>query len=243
MIDYKIPNLPLPYDLEQKPILKQLAKSHSALAELKGCCAIVPNEDILIQTLGLQEAWKSSEIENIVTTQDELYASDNTAQKFISTEAKEVYNYANALVKGYRSVKDTGLLLNRHITQLYKDIEQVDNGFRTVPVYLRDNRDNIIYTPPKKHSDIVRYMGNLEKFINDDAMSDVDNLIKMAIIHHQFESIHPFEDGNGRSGRIINILYCAEKITRFTCFIFIPVYKFEQTTILYIIAIGETKQR
>lgn len=208
---YTIPKLPLPYDLETKHILKQVTKSHTALAELKGVCAIIPNENILIQTLVLQEARKSSEIENIVTTQDDLYASDVLQQDFKSPEAKEVHNYSHALLRGYETVKEHRLFLNKDIIQLYKDIEQVDTGFRSVSVYLKDNAGRTIYTPPEKKDDIIQYMDNLEKFMNDDSKSDLDDLIKMAIIHHQFESIHPFHDGNGRSGRIINVLYLVQK--------------------------------
>lgn len=208
-MNYSIPLLPLAIDLESKPVLKKLSKAHRALAELKGVSGIIPNQTILTNTLSLQEAKDSSAIENIITTHDELYKSDLSAKQFASFAAKEVYSYAAALQSGYQRVKKTGLLINNHILEIQQTLEENSSGFRTLPgtVLKNDRSGTVVYTPPQNESQIRSLMDNLEKFINDDTLSDADPLTKMAVIHHQFESIHPFYDGNGRTGRIINILY------------------------------------
>jgi Fic family protein len=208
-MSYSVPMLPLSIELESRPVLKKLAKAHQALAELKGVSGIIPNQSILISTLSLQEAKDSSAIENIITTHDELYKSDFSAKQFASFAAKEVYNYAAALQNGYQKVKKTGLLINNHILEIQKTLEENSSGFRKLPgtALKNDRTGEIVYTPPQDESQIRILMNNLEQFINDDTLSDADTLIKMAVIHHQFESIHPFYDGNGRTGRIINILY------------------------------------
>ncbi|MCX6989493.1 MAG: Fic family protein, partial [Chlamydiae bacterium] len=196
-------------ELETKPILKKLAKAHQALAELKGVSGIIPNQSILISTLSLQEAKDSSAIENIITTHDELYKSDVSAKQFENFATKEVYSYAAALQNGYQKVKKTGLLINTHILEIQQALIENSAGFRKLPgtVLKNDQTGEIVYSPPQHESQIRLLMTNLEQFINDDTLSDADPLIKMAVIHHQFESIHPFYDGNGRTGRIINILY------------------------------------
>lgn len=205
--------LPLPIDLETKPVLKKLARAHQALAELKGVTGIIPNQSILISTLSLQEAKDSSAIENIITTHDELYKSDALAKQFTSHAAKEVYSYAAALKSGYEQVKQTGLLTNNHILEMQATLEENDAGFRKLPgtALKNDQTGEIVYTPPQDGAQIIALMSNLEQFINNDDLSDIDPLIKMAVIHHQFESIHPFYDGNGRTGRIINILYLVKQ--------------------------------
>lgn len=208
-MNYVIPKLPLSIDLETKPVLKKLAKAHQALAELKGVSGVIPNQSILISTLSLQEAKDSSAIENIITTHDELYKSDVSAKQFTNFAAKEVYSYATALQNGYEKVKKTGLLVNNHILEIQQALVENSAGFRKIPgTMLKNNQTGeVVYTPPQDESQISTLMNNLELFINNDSLSDMDPLIKMAIIHHQFESIHPFYDGNGRTGRIINILY------------------------------------
>ena len=199
--------LPLEIDLETKTVLKKLVTSHQALAELKGVVETIPNETILINTLSLQEAKDSSAIENIITTNDELFKSDVVQEHFTSSAAKEVHHYAIALLHGFEQVKRTGLLTNNHILQIQSIIEENSAGFRKIPgtELKNDLTGEVIYTPPQHIDDIQRLMGNLEKFINDDTYCNWDPLIKMAIIHHQFESIHPFYDGNGRTGRILLI--------------------------------------
>ena len=206
---YTIPTLPLPFDLESKEVLKQLNKANRRLAELKGIAATIPNEQILISTLTLQEAKDSSEVENIVTTQDELYkASIDLHKGFISAATKEVLNYREAIQQGFKMVRTNKILRNNDIKQIQKCLEYNHAGFRAVPgTTLKRSDGVVVYIPPQDKDTIDNLMQNLEQFINDMDMCDLDPLIKMAIIHHQFESIHPFYDGNGRTGRIINVLF------------------------------------
>lgn len=208
MSQYKIPSLPLPYDLETKAVLKQVNLANKKLAELKGVAQTIPNEVILLSTLTLQEAKDSSAVENIVTTQDDLYKADlDLKQSIISASAKEVLNYREAIIHGFNIVREHRMLTNNHIKDIQAYLEHNSAGFRSVPgTTLKRNDGTVVYTPPEPDM-INTQMENLESFINDDSLSDQDPLIKMAIIHHQFESIHPFYDGNGRTGRIINILY------------------------------------
>jgi Fic family protein len=201
--------LPLSIELETKQILKSLLPAHKALAELKGIASSIPNQSILINTIGLQEAKDSSAIENISTTHDDLYKSELNLNAFRSSDAKEVQNYIAALKKGFELVSQSGLLTIRTILQIQEVLEENSAGFRKLPGTELKNAatGETIYTPPQDPKDINRLMYNLEQFINDPELCQIDPLIKMAIIHFQFESIHPFYDGNGRTGRIINLLY------------------------------------
>ena len=210
---YKIPTLPFDFDLETKAVMKKTAAARSALAEMKGAAASIPNDSILISTLSLQEAKDSSAIENIITTHDELYQSDFFAKNFKSIASKEVHNYAEALRTGFITVKERGFLSNNHILELQAAIEENKAGFRKLPGTELKNEQTgeVVYTPPQSYDEVVAHMSNLEQFINDNTLSDWDPLVKMAVIHHQFESIHPFYDGNGRTGRIINILYLVKE--------------------------------
>lgn len=210
---YKIPLLPLAFDLETKAIMKKTAAARSALAEMKGAAASIPNDGILISTLSLQEAKDSSAIENIITTHDELYQSDFLSKSFKNLASKEVHNYAQALQAGFQIIKKQGFISNNHILDIQATIEENEAGFRKVPGTALKNEQTgeVIYTPPQHPDEIQDLMNNLEKFMNENELCDWDPLVKMAIIHHQFESIHPFYDGNGRTGRIINILYLVKE--------------------------------
>ena len=204
-----VPLLPPVQDLESKAVLKKAALAHRYLAELKGLVASIPNENILIDTLTLQEAKDSSEIENIVTTHDELYKA-TLFSKFVGSAAtKEVSRYASALKLGFANVQRDGLLTINHVLEIHQELEQNNAGIRSVPgtALRNDKTGDIIYLPPQNHQTILTLLKNLEQFVNDKDFCDIDILIKMAVIHLQFESIHPFYDGNGRTGRIINILY------------------------------------
>lgn len=210
MNTYTIPTLPLKYDLETKEILKQLNNANRRLAELKGVALTIPNENILVSTLTLQEAKDSSEVENIVTTQDDLYqgAAASLSEFAINAATKEVLNYRKALQHGFHLVKEKGLLTSAVITEIQTKLEHNSAGFRSIPgTALKRSDGKVVYTPPQDKQEILRLMDNLEQFINDDSLSELDPLIKLAIIHQQFESIHPFYDGNGRTGRIICVLY------------------------------------
>jgi Fic family protein len=207
MQDFILPTLPPKEFAETSTILRQLAKSHRYLAELKGTSKTIPNESILISTLTLQEAKESSEIENIVTTHDDLF-KENIFIDSKNPASKEVFNYAQGLKLGFEIVRNEQLLLNKHILIIQKELLESNAGFRIQGgTKLLNSQGQIVYTPPQNAAEVLALMSNLEKFINDNDFSDIDPLIKMAIIHYQFESIHPFYDGNGRTGRIINILY------------------------------------
>lgn len=204
--------LPLEIDLETKVVLKKVAEARAALAEMKGVAASIPNERILINTLVLQEAKDSSAIENIITTQDELYQADLAAKKFKTVASKEVHSYAQALKAGHETVKVANLLTQNNIIKIQATIEENDAGYRKLPgtELKNDQTGDVIYKPPDP-KEIKDLMANLEQFINVNSLSDWDPLVKMAVMHHQFESIHPFYDGNGRTGRIINILYLVKE--------------------------------
>lgn len=205
--------LPPKQDFETRTVLKKLIQAHKALAELKGLLTSIPNQSILLETLTLREARESSAIENIISTFDEVYQSNSFRNMFASPAAKEVHQYATALKKGFGLVKQHQLLTNNHILQIQEVVEQNKAGFRKLPgtKLMNDRTGEVIYTPPQEYDTLLWFMNNLETFINDDTLMDADPLVKMAIIHHQFESIHPFYDGNGRTGRIINILYLVQK--------------------------------
>ncbi|MDM8545174.1 Fic family protein [Candidatus Venteria ishoeyi] len=209
MSDWQPAALPPALELETKAVLKQAALAHRYLAELKGVGATIPNETILINTLTLQEARDSSAVENIITTQDALFRAELQTEVFANTATKEVQNYANALRTGFELVRHGKILTLNHIKQIQSELEGNNAGFRRqAGTALKNQRTGeTVYTPPQHPDDINRLMDNLEQYINNDELSDVDPLIKMAVIHHQFESIHPFYDGNGRTGRIINVLY------------------------------------
>ena len=211
----KLQPLPLPSidQWETRAVLKKTAEAHRYLAELKGVAASIPNEAILINTLSLQEAKDSSEIESIITTHDELYKASLFEETAISVATKEVQDYATALKQGFNVVRGNKLILLRDILAVQEKLEHNDAGLRRLPgTDLKNARTGqVVYTPPQNHSEILELMGNLVNYINDDSLCDADPLVKMAIIHHQFESIHPFYDGNGRTGRILNILYLVSK--------------------------------
>ena len=197
---------------ETPTILKRLASSSRQLAELKGVAASIPNQGILISTLGLQEAKDSSEIENIVTTHDELFKDDVLPEAFANPAAKEVLRYRQALRLGFERVRESGLLTANHIIEIQAELERNNAGFRKLPgTALKDGGGQTVYTPPQDPAEIVELMRGLERFINTPELFAADPLIKMALIHHQFESIHPFYDGNGRTGRIVNVLYLVKE--------------------------------
>ena len=201
-----ISQLPLSYQLETQKVLKKAISANRALANLNGVARIIPNSTILINSLVLQEAKDSSEIENIITTHDELYRA-NLDIESVTHEAKEVQNYKEALLRGFSLVKEHELLLKKHIVEIQSVLEKNDTGVRKQAGTNLKNAQTgeVIYTPSQDYEMIQELLTNLENYINEP--NELDPLVNMAIIHHQFESIHPFYDGNGRTGRIINILY------------------------------------
>ena len=210
MKEFIPPKLPLDFQF-QETTYKKLILASRELSELKGIAKTIPNQEILINTLSLQEAKDSSEIENIITTHDELFLSAMHSEA-LSKSAKEVQNYAKALKIGFKLIQAEGLLRTAHILKMQQILEGNHAGFgKQAGTTLKNQKGEIKYIPPQNPQDILTLMDNLEQYINDDSLQDLDPLIKMAIIHYQFESIHPFYDGNGRTGRIINILYLVHK--------------------------------
>ena len=201
-----------PRRFETTPILKKLTAASRKLAELKGVAATIPNQGILINMLGMQEAKDSSAIENIVTTHDEVFRDAAFPAALNNPAAKEVVRYGHALRAGFDAVRRHGLLTTNHILKIQAELACSSAGFRKLPgTALKDGTGRVVYTPPQDAAAVVEWMGDLDRFINDDARFDADPLIKMALIHHQFESIHPFYDGNGRTGRIVNVLYLVKQ--------------------------------
>lgn len=205
-----LPLLPPPGELETKAVLKKAIAANKALAELKGAGELIPNQSLLIQTIGLQEAKLSSEIENIVTTNDELYRAFADDGQRTNPHTKEVLRYKDALWHGFKSIRDDNRSLTTNLFEsLFQIIKDTSAGIRRTPgTKLANSRGEIIYTPPEGESIIRDKLANLERFIYDE--SDLDPLVKLAVMHYQFEAIHPFTDGNGRTGRILNILYLIE---------------------------------
>lgn len=187
-------------------VWKYESAARSAVAELKGIAHIIPNQAILVNAIALQEAQDSSEIENIITTQDRLYRAVTMKDDNNTPQTKEVINYREALFTGYAFIKDKGFITVNDIITLQEIIVRNNAGIRSMPgTSLRNDRTGeIIYTPPDDRRIIYSLIDNLMLYFNNDK----DNsLIKLSITHYQFESIHPFYDGNGRTGRILNVLY------------------------------------
>jgi len=207
-----LPALPPAAEIETPAVLKKAITASRALAELKGMAERMPNQAMLIDSLVLQEARASSEIENIVTTNDELFKAASDESLPASAEAKEVLRYRQALNHGFRLIRErpqrplaTGLFIE--IAQI---IKQTDFGVRRTPgTRIANSRGETIYTPPEGEGVIRDKLRDLENFMHAD--DDMDVLVKMALVHYQFEAIHPFPDGNGRTGRILNILYLVDQ--------------------------------
>lgn len=206
-----LPELPPKQDIESKNVLKHAISANRELARLKGYCSLLPNDSILLSSIILKEASASSEIENIITTQDALYKAIVAKARIIDPATKEVLSYRSALWLGYSEIKKSDLLRVNTILSIQEELEQNSAGIRKLPgtSLVNDTTGEVMYTPPDNEEVIKNLLRNLEKFINSD--DETDYLIKMAIIHYQFESIHPFYDGNGRTGRIINVLYLVLK--------------------------------
>src|SRR3989344_8876599 len=208
MNNKELNELPFAIDFETKKVLKSLPAAHAALAELKVTASTIHNQDILINTLTLREAKDSSAIENIITTYDELYKSELNFDSYHSPKAKKVQNYNSALKKGLELCSKSGSLTNKTILKIHEILEENKEGFRKSPSTIDKNANRESnYTPPQSHDEIVHFMTNLEQYIQTSEINKLDPLIKMAIIQYQLESIHPFYEGSGRIGRIINLLY------------------------------------
>lgn len=204
-----LPLLPPGVELETKAVLKQAITANRVLANLRGLAAQIPNQGVLINSIVLQEARLSSEIENIVTTNDELYRADADADGKTDAHTKEVLRYRQALNHGFLALKTRPLSTNLFI-EMVQIIKEMDLQVRKLPgTALKNSQAEVVYTPPVGEQVIRDKLANLEQFIHAD--DDLDPLIKMAVMHYQFEAIHPFDDGNGRTGRILNLLFLVEK--------------------------------
>jgi len=201
--------LPPPKEkVETIKILRSVNTATAALAELKGIAKTIPNQAMLINAIVLQEAKGSSEIENIITTQDELYKALIINRSNVSLETKEVVNYRKSIFHGFDLIKKQGFLKVNDIVSIQKELVGNNSGIRSMPgtVLKNDTTGEVVYTPPQDKQEILDLLSNFIDYYNQNNQ-DLSPLINLAILHHQFESIHPFYDGNGRTGRILNILF------------------------------------
>jgi len=206
----ELPLLPPPADIETTQVLRKSISAGRALAELKGIGSTIPNQEILINSIILQEAKASSEIENVVTTNDELFRAFSAGGSAFDPATKEVLRYREALWEGFNDLEKRGILTTNAFIRIFQTIKQTDEGIRkTTGTALANGTGKIIYTPPEGEAVIREKLKDLEDYIH--GKDKTDPLIKMAIIHYQFESIHPFTDGNGRTGRIVNILFLVQQ--------------------------------
>jgi Fic family protein len=205
-----LPALPPAADIESKLILKACIEARTALSELRVAGELIPNQAVLINSIPLLEAQASSEIENIVTTADKLFRHAGKADGESDGPTKEAFRYRTALYQGFRHLNERPLSTATCV-EVCRIIKGVELDIRKTPGTALENKitGEIVYTPPEGESLLRDKLANWERFIHD--FSDVDPLIRMAVMHYQFEAIHPFTDGNGRTGRVLNILYLVEK--------------------------------
>ncbi len=201
-----LPLLPPKADIETKEILRKTISAGRALAQLNGTLLNLPNPTLFLDTIYLQEAKASSEVENIITTNDELYKSLVADRKVENSATKEVLSYKEALWLGLEQLKKKPFITTNLCISIVQCIKQNTAPIRVTPgTTLSNTKGEVIYTPPSGEKVIREKLADLEKFVNED--ETIDPLIKMALMHYQFEAIHPFSDGNGRTGRILLLLY------------------------------------
>ena len=213
-----LPSLPIRKELYQTiEIMEKLGDAKAALARLHGRSVVIPNQGLLINTISLQEAKISSAIENIFTTDDELYKAYSDQNTETKGPSKEVLRYREALWSGYNYLQKTGQFDQDYFIQVFQEIMETKDGIR--PDFLNTsikggtgpNAGQVIYTPPRGVTIIKDKLDNLVNFLNDDEQYRIDHFLKLAIAHFQIEAIHPFRDGNGRLGRVFNIHYLTNK--------------------------------
>jgi len=206
-----LPLLPPDTELETREVLRKTVFANRRLAELKGIANVMPNPAILINAITLQEARSSSEIENVLTTSDRLFEAFSSAQGAVDPQTKEVLRYREALWQGFYTLKKRPVFSTNFFVQIYQTIKETNAGIRNTPgTRIAGGKGNTLYTPPEGENLIRDKLKNLEEFIHDESDA-LDPLIKLALIHYQFEAIHPFTDGNGRTGRILNVLFLVYK--------------------------------
>ncbi|NJB84314.1 Fic family protein [Lewinella marina] len=208
---YQLPPLPPATEkIQTIATLKKATTATFAIAELKGIAETIPSQQMLVNAITLKEAKDSSEIENIITSTDELYEALATKDSAVKPQTKEVVNYRRSIMLGFDILKDQGFIRVNDIVNIQKDLLNNDAGIRSTPgtVLKNDATGEVVYTPPQDKIEIESLLSNFIKYYNDNTLRDgVPDLIWLAVLHFQFESIHPFYDGNGRTGRILNILF------------------------------------
>jgi len=215
----QLPLLPPPDEkVISVEIMKDVNKANKALAELKGYAKKLPNQSMLVNTIALREAKSSTEIENIFTTDDELYKALSGSGSGLKGNAKEVLRYRQALWKGFQKIQDKGDFDTDLMIKIYQEIKEVKDSIRPPQTETNIKKrgsgmigGTVVYTPPRGEKVIKEKLDNLIEYLNNDEKYDYDPLIKLAVSHYQFEAIHPFRDGNGRTGRILSILLMIQK--------------------------------
>jgi len=215
-----LPKLPPAKDVEDTEILKKLVTTSRALAAANSNVKRLPNPYMLINTIALQEAKTSTAIENIFTTEDDLYkaVSDTVKEEHANAGTKEVLRYREALWQGYELISGKDLMDMECVIGVFRKIKNSSAGLRPPQSLTTIRRGQsefrsgeVVYTPPRGTGVLELLMANLLEYLNDDKKYPVDPLIKMCVAHYQFEAIHPFPDGNGRTGRVLNLLYLVHK--------------------------------
>ena len=205
-----LPALPPTQDIETKAVLKACIEARTALAELKASGRLIPNQSVLINSIPLLEAQASSEIENIVTTTDRLFRFANEAGNSLDSATKEALRYRTALHQGFAMLNERPVSIAMAVA-VCRTIKGVDLDIRATPgtALLNDATGEVIYTPPEGRAVLLDKLSNWERYIHE--AEDIDPLVRLAVMHYQFEAIHPFTDGNGRTGRVLNLLYLVDK--------------------------------
>ena len=247
-----LPGLPIHDDLYRRvDVLEHLVHARSALARLHGRSIAIPNPWVFINTISLQEAKASSEIENIFTTDDELYQaySEDSGKVHLRGPSKEVLRYREALWEGHEYLQQLGHFNQEYFIKIYRTIKQTNDGLRppNARIYIKQggsgpNAGKPIYTPPRGKGILEDKLENLIDFVNDDEKYAIDPLIKMAIAHYQFEAIHPFREGNGRAGRIFNINILTQKGLLDLPILFLSRYIIDHKSDYYSLLAGVTQR-
>ena len=237
----QIPLLPPPVDLETKAILKQCIRSNSAVAGLKEAAGLIPNQAVLIQTLPILEAQASSEIENIVTTTDKLFKYQEIRES-MDPATKEALRYRMALLEGFKALSDRPLSTGT-AEKICSTLKGVNMSVRRVPgtTLANERTKEVIYTPPVGEDHLRSLLANWETFLH--GHEELDPLIRMAVMHYQFEAIHPFTDGNGRTGRVLNSLFLIEQDLLTLPILYLSRYIIRNRSDYYSLLLGVTREQ
>ena len=236
-----LPDLPPASDTETKAILRHCIAARAALAELRVSGRLIPNQAMLINSISLLEAQASSEIENIVTTTDRLFRYANTTAGQVDPATKEALRYRTALYRGFEMLKQRPVSTSMAV-EVCRTIKNVDLDIRKTPgtALVNDATDEIIYTPPEGEDVLRTKLANWERYIHE--AGEIDPLIRLAVMHYQFEAIHPFIDGNGRTGRVLNLLYLIDKGLLDVPVLYLSRHIIQNKTLYYQYLLEVTKQ-